>query len=145
MKVCKNCSLELPLDRFEQRKDRPSIRAVCKTCRNNSRDKVKENLRHREYSKERRKLFPDKVRESWERTRYGVCKSNFNYQECWICGSTDKLCIDHCHTTGKPRGLLCTLCNTALGYFKDDTNKMAKAIKYLHTGPHYELDRKVYK
>jgi hypothetical protein len=109
------------------------------------RDREKEQARHREYLKERRRLFPDKVRESWERTRYGVAKSDFSYSECWICGSKERLCIDHCHTTGTARGLLCTFCNTALGYFKDDTVKMEKAIQYLRDGPHIELDRRTYK
>jgi len=39
--------------------------------------------------------------------------------------------IDHCHTTGKVRGLLCTLCNISLGGFKDNINTLQNAIKYL--------------
>jgi hypothetical protein len=142
---CTNCKVMLPIDAFEWQKNRPNPRKVCKQCRYGMRDREKEQARHREYSKERRRLFPDAVRESWERTKYGVAKSDFNYAECWICGSNEKLCIDHCHTTGVARGLLCTFCNTALGYFKDDTAKMEKAIQYLRDGPHYELDRRVYK
>ena len=45
-------------------------------------------------------------------------------------------CVDHCHTTGKIRGLLCTRCNWALGGFKDNPVILHSAIKYLqkHTG-----------
>lgn len=39
--------------------------------------------------------------------------------------------IDHCHYTGKIRGLLCILCNTGLGKFKDDVNLLKSAIAYL--------------
>jgi hypothetical protein len=40
--------------------------------------------------------------------------------------------VDHCHTTGKVRGLLCMHCNTALGKFKDDTATLQRAINYLN-------------
>jgi len=42
-----------------------------------------------------------------------------------------RLHVDHCHKTGKVRGLLCNNCNAALGYFADDTVAMARAIRYL--------------
>jgi hypothetical protein len=42
-----------------------------------------------------------------------------------------KLCIDHCHDTGKVRGLLCHDCNTSLGKFKDDIQILQSAIEYL--------------
>ena len=40
---------------------------------------------------------------------------------------------DHCHTSGRFRGILCGRCNTALGLFDDDTERMMSAIKYLRT------------
>lgn len=39
--------------------------------------------------------------------------------------------IDHCHATGKARGILCRLCNTGLGNFRDDRALMRTAIAYL--------------
>jgi len=40
-------------------------------------------------------------------------------------------CIDHCHTTNKVRGILCTSCNIGLGHFKDSTEILTNAINYL--------------
>lgn len=39
--------------------------------------------------------------------------------------------LDHCHTTGKIRGLLCHNCNRAIGLFKDNTERLKRAIIYL--------------
>jgi hypothetical protein len=55
---------------------------------------------------------------------------------CAICGRhsselNKKLCVDHCHKTGKVRGLLCINCNLGLGSFKDDIKFLNKAIEYL--------------
>jgi hypothetical protein len=54
---------------------------------------------------------------------------------CQICDKafSGKLrpCIDHDHITGKVRGILCSTCNSALGFLKDDINLTKKAVKYL--------------
>lgn len=56
---------------------------------------------------------------------------------CGICGATEssggkkQLHVDHDHTTGKIRGLLCNHCNLGIGHFKDDTELLQAAIKYL--------------
>ena len=39
--------------------------------------------------------------------------------------------IDHCHSTGKVRGILCSGCNLGIGHFKDDISKLRAAIAYL--------------
>ena len=57
--------------------------------------------------------------------------------KCAICATTEpggkreRFCIDHCHTTGTIRGLLCVSCNSGLGYFKDDVDRLNAAMTYL--------------
>lgn len=56
---------------------------------------------------------------------------------CAICKKPEdgnrkrSLCVDHCHKDGHVRGILCGLCNTALGYFKDDISSIDAAAEYL--------------
>jgi len=55
---------------------------------------------------------------------------------CKICGTHQmvipyKLCVDHCHKTGKVRGLLCRECNHAIGLLKDDAFRADCAAQYL--------------
>jgi hypothetical protein len=62
---------------------------------------------------------------------------------CAICNNPEHvsnrdLAVDHCHTTGKIRGLLCTNCNKLLGHAKDNIDVLYSAIEYLKTNtiPH---------
>lgn len=52
--------------------------------------------------------------------------------KCAICDEKkDVLCVDHCHTTSKVRGLLCHQCNQAIGLLSDDIGRLNNAIRYL--------------
>lgn len=55
---------------------------------------------------------------------------------CAVCQEPleDKAVVDHCHRTGKVRGLLCQQCNSGLGFFKDSILSLLRAIKYLIKG-----------
>lgn len=61
---------------------------------------------------------------------------------CAICGNPEtamdsrrqrvkRLAVDHCHSTGKIRGLLCQRCNQAIGLLRDDCQLLRSAITYL--------------
>ncbi len=70
---------------------------------------------------------------------YGISREEYNKmlaeqnEVCAICKQKDnkRLAVDHCHKTGKVRGLLCAKHNRALGAFNDDPSLLEAAIKYL--------------
>ena len=101
-------------------------------------NKEKVNKRNREYRDNNLTVNANNLLKK----RYGITYEQ--YQEmcrdqddrCKICGipSQDlsvRLHIDHCHTTGKIRGLLCQNCNRGLGMFKDNQELLLKAKGYL--------------
>lgn len=87
---------------------------------------------------------PIRYRDSQYRKKFGITYDEVQAMReqqgnrCIICGKEFDVssrhttyCVDHCHTEGHVRGLLCGACNKGLGLFKDDPQILANAIKYL--------------
>lgn len=87
-------------------------------------------------SKRKRKLYAKRAIDK----KYLLQRKSFG-THCMICGksaksismsnSTRVLGLDHCHKSGKIRGLLCGNCNVGLGHFKDNIWLLYNAIIYL--------------
>lgn len=91
-------------------------------------------------------ISKDKYRERNLQRDYGISVSAYEDllkgqgDVCKICnkpetsklrGVTKNLAVDHCHKTGKIRGLLCSNCNRGLGLLQDSEEILSKAISYL--------------
>lgn len=126
-KKCTKCNIHKHLDLFHKQKDgKYGRRSRCKECH---------IIENREYNSN-----PLDVRKRNLSVRYNMTPSDYNKLhekqkgKCAICKQESKglyLCVDHCHTTSKIRGLLCSTCNTGLGKFKDSIKNLKSAIKYL--------------
>lgn len=138
MKHCTTCNTTKPLSDFGLLRGKP--RHLCKECRKiESKEWYAKNKdKKREISKKYKHIKKDKDLQS----TYGITLEEYykmlaeQGHSCKICGtSKDKLkralCVDHCHTTGKVRGLLCDTCNRSLGMLKDSADILKRAIKYL--------------
>ena len=79
------------------------------------------------------------------RSKYGIGIAEYDAMlvaqqgRCRICGTTNPktkrgefFAVDHCHTTGRVRGLLCVPCNLLIGYAKEDPEILRSAIAYLN-------------
>lgn len=67
--------------------------------------------------------------------KYGLTEDQVkefrNAKHCYICKREAKLQIDHCHTNGHVRGMLCPQCNRALGLFGDNVEALRSAAAYV--------------
>ncbi|MEV6579128.1 endonuclease VII domain-containing protein [Streptomyces sp. NPDC051582] len=50
---------------------------------------------------------------------------------CCICLTAPAVHVDHCHETGRVRGVLCLNCNMGLGLLKENPDRIRRAIQYL--------------
>lgn len=110
-RVCVKCNLMLKKEDFHSSKGN-----ICNNCVVVS----KYNINYNDYL----------LMLQSQNNRCAICKQNetvlYNKK-----GKIKRLAVDHCHETGKIRGLLCTKCNIALGKFKDNTALLEKSINYL--------------
>lgn len=109
----------------------PDGQFVCRECKRLYAINYRANVKHKLYRRLKKfSLTVEEYNELWARTD----------GKCYICNLPETkivmnnaidIAIDHCHITGKVRGLLCHYCNTGIGHFKDDIELLHSAIRYL--------------
>ena len=128
-KLCSRCNKSLPLDLFRSdARYTDGHTCWCKEC-------YKENNKTHYLKKKRWKDIEKK---------YGISKKQYQDMEqkqkgvCASCGQEPKnrgkngsFVVDHCHTTGAVRGLLCAKCNAGIGFFDDNPALLLLASQYL--------------
>jgi hypothetical protein len=129
-KACSQCKIEKPLTEFFSNKSRKDGKHhQCAIC-------------HRIRTKKWQQLNPDKVKNNVLKYQYGITLEKYleileaQNGRCKICGTDipggkGSFHVDHCHDSGKVRGLLCHYCNVGIGNFKDNISTLASAILYL--------------
>ncbi len=143
-KVCRSCAEIKDSSEFSYG------RRTCKPCR--SKEEIQKYWSSpEEYRKKKRGKSKTPARTSWEQRNkeygyswhlkktYNLSRDDYNNllvaqeNKCAICGAEEqeRMVVDHCHTTGSVRGLLCNSCNCGLGFFQDNIEFMKKAIAYI--------------
>lgn len=133
MKKCSKCQLNKPFEFFDNNKAKTDGKATeCKECR---KIKKKEELekdylgtRLKERSNNLKRMFGMSLEQYDNKLQKqegvcAICKG--------LCKSGKRLAVDHNHTTGKIRDLLCGNCNGGLGKFQDNPELLLKAAEYL--------------
>lgn len=145
-KVCPGCQEHKELTQFYKSKSFANgYESYCKKCRNAKYEKYrvrsKEEMARR--SREWRAKNPERTRDYFLKMNYGAEPGTYDSLlaaqngGCAICkkgetgGRGKHFRLDHCHTTGIIRGLLCNNCNFGLGHFFDSPELLSAAISYL--------------
>jgi hypothetical protein len=126
LKKCSVCKLEKPLDEFYINNSSISGRAYrCKECyllsSNRGRWLSKYNITESEY---------DTILQ-YRENKCAICKRDND----GTVGKHGRFHVDHDHTTGKVRGILCQRCNQMLGCANDNVEVLLSAIEYLQNPP----------
>ncbi len=116
-KACTRCKVDKPLDAVHfplHNKTRSGYDSWCRVCRSSYRNGIARG--------KFRSVISDE----------DLLELKATTHQCVICGDTTKLVVDHDHTTGKIRGMLCGHCNRGLGHFRDDPTLLELAAQYLY-------------
>lgn len=116
-KCCTRCKEEKPLNTVNfppHNRTKSGFDSWCRQCRSSYRNEIA------------RGKFRDVINDDDLKNIKATVK------ECVICGSNEKLVVDHDHNTGAVRGMLCNHCNRGLGHFRDDPVLLEFAAQYLY-------------
>lgn len=137
MKQCAKCKEIKPLSMFGTRtKFKDGKRTRCKLCEAVDQKEAKQKRLAEDYEGTRSKERRDNLKRMFGMSleEYDI-KLQSQQGVCAICGglckSGKRLAVDHNHTTGKIRDLLCGNCNGGLGKFMDNPELLIKAADYL--------------
>lgn len=142
-KICTKCGIEKEITDFSPTssyKGKPCHRSECRKC--NSEAAKADYHRNSEVRKAAAKNWkqrnPDKVRSIRHQYQYNLSPQEYSNLlekqggKCPICmDALVKPFVDHCHITGKVRGLLCVTCNSGLGKLGDTVEGLQRALSYL--------------
>lgn len=122
---CNKCKKQKDISEFHKNKNnKTGINLICKKCVSNydRQNGLKKSI----------KKFNCRNNKNLSIDQYNTMVKEQD-GKCFICKRKPnrRLDIDHCHTTGKIRRLLCRRCNLNLGYFKDDKMYLLRAFSYL--------------
>ena len=145
MKRCANCEQEKDESEFYKTVGRKYSSSYCKPCQRKRFKNTPEKNKtyHQNWKAEHPASYQLYKLRMMYRKYEGMELETFvemacaQDNKCAICGGSpedrhrDKLCVDHCHKTGRVRKLLCSTCNNGLGCFKDNEELLMKACNYL--------------
>lgn len=154
MKTCSRCGVDKGIEEFYKRAaTEDGLAYSCKVCSSRYQRERRLQFPEKVLAQNLKSIlvyklrYPGKIeqrdRERHLKQLYGLSLDEYNSLlasqsgVCALCGGGSgqrRFAVDHCHSTGKVRGLLCRACNTGLGLFKDSPALLEKGAAYLRKG-----------
>jgi hypothetical protein len=151
MKKCTKCGNTKPSSEFSKKHStKDGLQIQCKMCcasnyknwlTKNPNQKQNITVRAKRWNVENKQRRSIIVQKHGYKKRYGLTveqkQAMIDGQDgkCAICESnletTHNVCVDHCHTTNKVRGILCRKCNLGIGHLNDSIDILKSAQAYL--------------
>lgn len=138
MKICNRCNINKANKSFSVNNRWPdNLERTCRQCISISRKMLYSPAKARATWSRNKYSKPEHAEDRRLRSAYGISSKFRMFMSrkqsglCAICSYDGKLVVDHDHTLGTVRGLLCNRCNLALGSFDDNIEKVRAAYKYL--------------
>lgn len=139
--ICSVCGVEADATCFiKDHGSLPQKKGRCKICAIKARREYYQsnNEEKRRKRREYTRANPELIAKQRAKHKYGITDEEYKIiksesAKCAICLSKKKLVIDHDHESGAFRGVLCTICNSAIGFLCDDTLLLKRAIEYLQS------------
>lgn len=139
---CKNCQ-KLKRKRKEANNANPNMEGTktCKRCGSNKNRRC--FVKNKSCKDGLNGWCKDCSKDALLISKYDITLNQYNSTlkqqdyKCAICrtdkpgGRRNTFVVDHCHSSGNVRGLLCNHCNTGIGKLKDSPELLLKAIEYL--------------
>lgn len=152
IKSCSRCKEEKPLSDFcRSNRIKSGRTAHCKECdvayRKSwiSKNEAKYKDQQHQYYLKNKHTVRMRSKIAHYKKAYGMTldevESLLKSQQgtCKICGNVlGEFHVDHCHLTGRVRGILCPFCNKGLGHFMDKKENLESALAYLAEFEKYE-------
>lgn len=149
MKTCCSCNQAKSLFSFSRdKRNKDGLKYSCKEC-----DKINNNIRYlnkkqeildkcKVYYLEKKSRDPNFGRNRALKQKFGLTVETrqrlLDEQDgkCAIClklesDSKQRFVVDHCHKTGRIRGILCSKCNSAIGLLEENRQSILRAAAYL--------------
>jgi hypothetical protein len=127
-KICNDCKEVKDSNKFAKNKydKKDGRKTICKFCN---------NIRSKKYHNKHKEKINNRQKEYYQANAEKLRMIDSQNHQCACCNEElypthGNICVDHDHSTGVVRKILCRSCNMALGIMNENPDKITKLLQY---------------